>query len=51
MEKMANAITNDRIRDRWKKIQKIKVCNHIKPGNVDGHVNEEDSYFGYNIII
>ncbi len=42
MERMADDIANKRIRNRWKDIQKIKGCNNVKPGSVDGHVNEEE---------
>ncbi len=42
MERMAYVIANNRIRDLWKETLKIKSRNNVKPGSVDGYVNEEE---------
>ncbi len=54
MERMADAIANNRIGDLWKETRNIKGRNNVKPGSVHGHVNEEEiseRYSGKHIII
>ncbi len=41
MERMADAITNIRIRVLWKETQKWKGHNTVKTGQVHGHVYKE----------
>ncbi len=51
---MTDAIANNKIGDLWKETWKIKSQNNVKPGSVDGHVNDEQisqQVFGENIII
>ncbi len=42
MERMADAIANNRIRDLWKMMQQIKGHNNVKSCSVDGHVTKEE---------
>ncbi len=42
MEKVADAVANNRIRDLWKETHKIKGRNNVKPCSFNGHFNEEE---------
>ncbi len=42
MERMAEAISDNRTRDLFKELSKIKGRNKFAPNNVDGFNNEHD---------
>ena len=42
MERMAEAIADNRIRDLWKEVKKIKGRNNVSPANVDGATDVND---------
>ena len=42
MERMADAIVDNRTRDLWKEVKKIKGRNNASPANVDGATNVDD---------
>ncbi len=48
MERMTEAISDNRTRDIFKKLSKIKGRNNFAPNNVDGFSNEDDNEQGFS---
>ncbi len=42
MERMAEAISDNRTRDLFKELSKVKGRNNFAPSNVNGFINEHD---------
>ena len=49
MERMADAIVDNRTRDLWKEVKKIKGRNNVSPVNVDGATNVDDILITFSV--